>query len=208
MLEFVSGFLAGLGVTSIIVALIENKYHIINRIRKRIALLGNKGTEASLSLEYKSDKPFDKIVEEFKNKLRNQGNIRIVKSTNTSVKIEYGINSLNLMKNVKGNFFIELERMGCGIKELKDKLNSFLGLVSQLETKKVLGEFVGCDLSFTLPYKWDDMNLWVPSGLKVKKYNVSFSDENYKSDIDVSVNKVNIRSNAISSINHLVEKFV
>ena len=66
MIEFLSGFLSGLGITSIIVALLENKYHIINRIRKRISIIKNNGTEANLSLEYKINKDFDDIFEKFK----------------------------------------------------------------------------------------------------------------------------------------------
>lgn len=197
-----------LGFTSIIVALIENKYHIINRIRKGIALIKNSGTEASLSLEYKISNSFEEVLESFKNKLRSETGFKVVKKNNTSVKLEYGTISLNLIHNSKGNLFIELERMGCGIRDLKENLNIFLGKINEFERNKIIKEFIGCDLSFTLPYKWDDLNIWVPNGLKVKKYNVAFSDNSYKSDVEISVNKVNIKSNALQSINYLVEKFV
>ena len=196
-----------LGLTSIIVALIENKFHIINRIRKRTAILKNEGTDAILSLEYKIDKPFKIIVEKFKEKLRNES-FGVDRITNTKAKFRYKTVSFEIILNVQGNLFIEIDKIGCGIRDLKDKLNEFLGKIREIEKEGVLNDFISCDLSFTLPYKWDNLNILIPKGLVLKKYNVGFLDETYKSEVELKLNKVNIKSDTLQSINYLVEKFV
>lgn len=206
--NFVKGFISGLGITSIIVALIENKYHIINRIRKRMAILKNSGTDASLSLEYKIDKSLNEIIEKFKEKLRGGKDFGVDKITNTKAKFRYGSVSFEIILNSQGNLFIEIDKIGCGIRDLKDKINEFLGKIREIEKDGFFLEFIGCDLSFTLPYKWDNLNIWIPKGLELKRYNIEFSDKTYKSEIDIRLNKVNIKSDTLQSINYLVEKFV
>lgn len=201
--------IGSLGLTSIIVALIENKYHIINKIRKRIAVIQNKGTDAVLSLEYKIDKPFDEVVERFKEIFRNDSKeFKLVKKTNTKLISQYKSLTINLIINSQGYLFIEVDRVGCGIKDLKEKINEFLGKIRELERNKTVGEFICCDLTFSLPYKWDNMNIWKPKGLEIRKYHVSFSEENYKSEVEISLNKVNVKSDTIQSLTHIIEKFV
>jgi hypothetical protein len=208
MIEFLSGFFSGLGITAIIVAFLENKYHIINRIRKRVSIIKNSGTEANLSLEYKIDKDFNKIFEKFKDKLRNDKFFKVDKKTDTKIKLQYKSISMNLILTPQKTLFIELDKIGCGIKDLKEKLNEFLGKISEFERDKTLLEFINCHLTFTLPYKWDNMNIWTPKGLVIKKYNVGFSDENYKSEVEISLNKVNIKSDTKESINYIIDKFI
>lgn len=206
--DYFWGFLSGLGVTSIATALIENKYHIVNRIRKFIAVKSNKDTDATLSLEYNTQKGFNEIVEKFKEVFREDKDFKIVKKTDTKLIFQYGSFTINVIQNQQNNIYIETERIGAGIKGLKDKINGFLGYIRKIEKSKVVSDFVGCDLTFSLPYKWDDMNIWTPKGLKIKKYNVGFSEESYKSDVEISLNKVNIKSDTLASINYLVEKFL
>jgi hypothetical protein len=208
MFEFITGFLSGLGVTTIVVSLIENKYHIVNKIRKFFAVRGNKDTDATLSLEYKSEENFEKICSKFKEVFRKDKDFKVVKKTDTKMIFQYGSFTINLIQNRQGNFFIETERIGSGIKGLRNKINFFLGYMREIEKSKIVSEFVGCDLTFSLPYKWDDMNIWTPKGLKIKKYNIGFSEEDFKSEVEISLNKVNIRSDTLQSINLLVEKFL
>ena len=184
------------------------KLNIVNRIRKRISILKNSGTEANLSLEYKIEKDFDTIFEKFKEKLRNDKFFKVDKKTNTKIKLQYKSISINLILTPQKTLFVELDKIGCGIKDLKEKLNEFLGKIIEFEKDKTLSEFINCHLIFTLPYKWDDMNLWTPKGLKIKKYNVSFSDETYKSEVEISLNKVNLKSDTKESINYIIEKFL
>ena len=207
-LDFIFGFISGLGITTIVVALIENKYHIINRIRKQIAIMKNSGTNATLSLEYEIKKPFSEIIEEFKNIFRNSENFKVEKKTDTKARFQYKTISINLIQNAQGNLFIEVDKIGCGIRNLKEKINEFLGKVRQIEKNKIVSEFICCDLTFSLPYKWDNLNIWTPKGLEVKKYNIGFSEKNYKSEIEISLNKVNINSDTLQSLTYIIEKFV
>ena len=207
MVNEIIQWLGSLGITSIVVALIENKYHIINRIRKRMAILKNSGTDASFSLEYKINKSFEVVVDKFKEKLRGK-DFGVDKITNTKAKFRYRSISFEIILNAQGNLFIEVDKIGCGIRDLKDKINEFLGKIREIEKDGLFSDFICCDLSFTLPYKWDNLNIWIPKGLELKKYSVGFSDKTYKSEIDLKLNKVNIKSDTLQSINYLVEKFV
>lgn len=208
MLEYLFGYLSGLGTTTIIVALIENKFHIVNRIRKKISILKNSGTEATLSLEYNIKNDFETIFQKFKDKLRNDKYFKVDKKTNTKIKFQYKSISFNLILTPQKTLFIEIDKIGCGIKDLKEKLNEFLSKIIEFEKDETLKEFISCDLIFTLPYKWDDANLFIPKGLKIKKYNISFLDEKYKSEIKISLNKVNIKSNTKESLNYIIDKFI
>ena len=207
MVNEIIQWLGSLGITSIVVALIENKYHIVNRIRKRMAILKNSGTDASFSLEYKINKSFEVVVDKFKEKLRGK-DFGVDKITNTKAKFRYRSISFEIILNAQGNLFIEVDKIGCGIRDLKDKINEFLGKIREIEKDGLFSDFICCDLSFTLPYKWDNLNIWIPKGLELKKYSVGFSDKTYKSEIDLKLNKVNIKSDTLQSINYLVEKFV
>ena len=207
MVNEIIQWFGSLGITSIVIALIENKYHIVNRIRKRMAILKNSGTDASFSLEYKINKSFEVVVDKFKEKLRGKG-FGVDKITNTKAKFRYGSISFEIILNAQGNLFIEVDKIGCGIRDLKNKINEFLGKIREIEKDGLFSDFICCDLSFTLPYKWDNFNIWIPKGLELKKYSVGFSDKTYKSEIDLKLNKVNIKSDTLQSINYLVEKFV
>ena len=207
MVNEIIQWFGSLGITSIVIALIENKYHIVNRIRKRMAILKNSGTDASFSLEYKINKSFEVVVDKFKEKLRGK-DFGVDKITNTKAKFRYRSISFEIILNAQGNLFIEVDKIGCGIRDLKDKINEFLGKIREIEKDGLFSDFICCDLSFTLPYKWDNLNIWIPKGLELKKYSVGFSDKTYKSEIDLKLNKVNIKSDTLQSINYLVEKFV
>ena len=207
MVNEIIQWFGSLGITSIVIALIENKYHIVNRIRKRMAILKNSGTDASFSLEYKINKSFEVVVDKFKEKLRGK-DFGVDKITNTKAKFRYRSISFEIILNAQGNLFIEVDKIGCGIRDLKDKINEFLGKIREIEKDGLFSDFICCDLSFTLPYKWDNFNIWIPKGLELKKYSVGFSDKTYKSEIDLKLNKVNIKSDTLHSINYLVEKFV
>ena len=207
MVNEIIQWFGSLGITSIVIALIENKYHIVNRIRKRMVILKNSGTDASFSLEYKINKSFEVVVDKFKEKLRGKG-FGVDKITNTKAKFRYGSISFEIILNAQGNLFIEVDKIGCGIRDLKNKINEFLGKIREIEKDGLFSDFICCDLSFTLPYKWDNFNIWIPKGLELKKYSVGFSDKTYKSEIDLKLNKVNIKSDTLHSINYLVEKFV
>jgi len=172
-----------------------------------MAILKNSGTDASFSLEYKINKSFEVVVDKFKEKLRGK-DFGVDKITNTKAKFRYRSISFEIILNAQGNLFIEVDKIGCGIRDLKDKINEFLGKIREIEKDGLFSDFICCDLSFTLPYKWDNLNIWIPKGLELKKYSVGFSDKTYKSEIDLKLNKVNIKSDTLQSINYLVEKFV
>ena len=209
ILELLKWIFGYLGIpSSILLAIIENKFHIINRLQKRIAIFKNSETTGRISLEYKTESNFEKIKEEIKKSFRKEDNFRVVNESKIRIDFIYDIFSIKLILNQNNNIVIEIEKFGCGIRDLKNKINKILGKLTELP-KNLLTDFIDCDLVFSLPYKWDDMNIMKPKGFTIKKYNIGFSDDNYKSStVEVSFDKITIKSDAKEAILHLVDKFI
>lgn len=207
-IDFVTGFLSGFGITTIIVAFIENKFHVINRIKKNYSIWKNKVTDASLSLEYKPKGSFKEVKGKFKEIFRKEKDFIVIKETDTKMIFQYGIFSLTILENSQKNIFIGTSKISSGIKDLKERINTFLGEINKIEKTNVLGSFIDCDLSFSLPYKWDSINIWRPKGLEIKKYSISLSEKTFKSQVEISLNKVNLKSDTLQSLSYIIEKFL
>lgn len=203
--------LIGTSIVSIVVAIIENKYHLIDKIKKEKSILFNEGTEATMLLEYETHTDFDKIKSIFKETFGGQTNLDIKRNSEINMSFNYNIFSINLISSQSGNLFIEVERMGCGIKNLKEKIYSFLAKLNDLSTKydkeDVLFNFISCDLTFSLPYKWFNSNLNIPKNLELKEYTIDLTDREYKSEIKIRLNKVNVKTDAIESITKIIDNF-
>jgi len=203
--------LIGTIVVSVIVAIIENKYHIIDEIKKRKSVFLNEGTEATMVLEYETHTDFEKIKTRFKETFGDQTNLDIKRNSKINMSFNYNVFSINLISSQSGNLFIEVERMGCGIKNLKEKIYSFLAKLNDLSTKNgkedVLFNFISCDLTFSLPYKWFNSNLNIPKNLELKEYTIDLTDREYKSEIKIRLNKVNVKTDAIESISKIIDNF-
>lgn len=208
LITSVISYLVDAGILWVIGLFVENEYHIINRIRKWWAIKSNKETDARISLEYKTTKDFKEVKEDFKRIFRKDKDFRISKDISSRMDFVYDLFSVKLILNQEGNIFINTDRIGCGIKELKNKIGDILEKIRELEKDETIKEFISGDISFTLPYKWDNLNIWKPKGLKIKKYNVSFSENNYKSEIDISLNKINIKIDTKEAISHIIDKFI
>ena len=195
--------LIGTSIVSIVVAIIENKYHVIDKIKKKKSILFNEGTEATMLLEYETHADFEKIKSEFKKFFGSQTDLDIKRNSKINMSFNYNIFSINL--------FIEVERMGCGIKDLKEKIYSFLAKLNNLSTENgnenVLFNFISCDLTFSLPYKWFNSNLNVPKNLELNEYIINLTDREYKSEIKIRLNKVNVKTDAIESITKTIDNF-
>ena len=203
--------LIGTSIVSIVVAIIENKYHVIDKIKKEKSILFNEGTEATMLLEYETHTDFDKIKSIFKEIFGGQTNLDIKRNSEINMSFTYNVFSINLISSQSGNLFIEVERMGCGIKNLKEKIYSFLAKLNDLSTKNdnedVLFNFISCDLTFSLPYKWFNSNLNIPKNLELKEYTIDLTDREYKSEIKIRLNKVNVKTDAIESITKIIDNF-
>ena len=203
--------LIGTFVVSVIVAVIENKYHIIDKIKKKKSVLFNEGTEATMILEYETHTDFEKIKTRFKETFGGQTNLDIKRNSKINMSFNYNVFSINLISSQSGNLFIEVERLGCGIKNLKEKIYSFLAKLNDLSTKNdkedVLFNFISCDLTFSLPYKWFNSNLNIPKNLELKEYTIDLTDREYKSEIKIRLNKVNVKTDAIESITKIIDNF-
>lgn len=205
--DVVSSIIASV-IIFIISIYIENKYHVINRAKKKWTVLFNKETTSQMALEYKTKSDFEKIKEEFKNTFRSEKRFDIKKTTQLSMAFTYDIFSINIINTKTGTVFVEVERMGCGINDMKEKINYFLAKMNELSKKEVLSSFLSCDLTFSLPYKWEDLNLYIPKNFEIKEYTVSYIDEKYKSEIKISLNQVYVKTDAVEAISQIIDRFV
>lgn len=185
----------------------ENKYNLINRIKRRIAILQNKDVEISIAFTYEINNDFEnvkrKIIEQFEN-------VNVKRETKTRIDFNSGLYSINIISEAKNNIFIEIERMGCGIKGLKNKINELLGKLNNLtiENNQILKKFLACDIDLSLPYTWSYININTPKKFNLKRYTIELEEGIFKSQIKIIVDKINIKFNTLQAIFPLLEKFI
>lgn len=185
----------------------ENKYNLINRIRRRIAIFKNKDVVIRLSFNYKTKSSFDKV----KKKILDQfENVDVKRETKTRVDFTTGMYSINLLQNPNYNIFIEVERIGCGIKGLKDKITQFLGILNNISQgeNSVLDKFLACDVDLSLPFVWTYVNINKPKKFRLKKYQIELEEGIFKSQVRIVMDKINIKLNAIDAVLPVLEKFI
>ncbi len=185
----------------------ENKYNLINRLKRKIAILRNKDVEISISFSYESEANFDKIK---KTILEKFNNIDVKRETKTRIDFTAGSYSINLIQNPKNNIFIEVERIGCGIRGLKEKITNFLGILNDISNseKPVLEKFLACDIDISLPFIWTYVNINKPKKFKLKKYQIELEEGTFKSQVKIVMDRINIKLNAKEAVLPVLEKFI
>ncbi len=109
----------------------------------------------------------------------------------------YGLFSITVLETPDKNIYVKINRMGCGIRDLQSKVSNFLGVMSKFENQngvhKVFNGFLSCTLSVSLPYQWKYITINSPKGFELKEYVIKLkSNDDYKSKIDIRLDKINV----------------
>lgn len=201
-------------VVAVLVAIFaEYKLNIINKLLKLIAKIRNKGARANISLEYKTKLSFSEAKARIKEVFRKEVGFVIKRDTNLKLDFNYDIYSISITYNQNKNLFFEVERIGCGINDLKNKINGLLGRLKDLsvgntEKSPTLTEFVGCEIKLALPYKLMAIKVHKPKFFTLKQYNITLEDKNYKSQVEIRLDSINLRFDSKEAINPVLEKFL
>lgn len=104
--------------------------------------------------------------------------------------------------------FIHFERMGSGIRLLKDKINEVLRLLSNLSKENIVENLIACDIDIDLPYTWTYIKINKPKGFRIKEYVIDIEDESeFKSKIQIRMdNKICLKFKGIDDIYQIIQK--
>lgn len=100
--------------------------------------------------------------------------------------------------------------MGCGIRDLRKRITNFLGDMSNFSKEdnenKIFSNFLSCNLSILLPYRWRYLTINTPKGFKLKEYVIALqTEDNYKSEVKIRLDKINAILDSEGAIHHLLE---
>lgn len=176
-------------------------------MKRRVAILQNKDAEISMAFNYETSVDFEKVKKKIVERFEN---VDVKRETKTRIDFNSGSYSINVILDAKNNVFIEVERMGCGIRGLKNKINELLGKLNDLSTgnNQILEKFLACDIDLSLPYKWSYVNINMPKKFNLKRYIIELEEDIYKSQVKIIVDKINIKFNTLQAILPLLEKFI
>jgi len=182
----------------------ENKYNVINRIKKRYAFFKNKNAKIDMKFRYETISDFNNI----KKSLLEQFNKPDVKR-NTDERLDFtsDIFSVTLILEPDKTAFIHFERMGSGLKYLKEKINVVLRSLGNLSKEQRFSNLLACDLDIILPYTWTYVKINKPRGFNIKNYIIDLDDDEFKSNIKIMMdNKISFRFKGIDEIYQIIQK--
>jgi len=185
----------------------ENRYNIVNRIKRRLAILKNKDVIIRLAFSYLVNNSFNEVKKEI---IKQFENVDVKRETKTKIDFTSGTYSVSIIQNSRNNIFIEIERIGCGIKGLKNKILELLGKLNNLSTgnKPILEKFLACDIDITLPFVWTYININQPKKFNIKRYIIELEEGTFKSQVKIIMDKINIKLNTLQAIQPILEKFI
>ena len=171
---YIGFFLVIVGFISWIVGVIlQDKYDLGNRIRKRIAIVFNRGANARMAFTYETDKDFKTVKNEILNLFNNPQS-----KIDNALKLDFSNRyySICVFKEPEGNINIEVERIDAGLKDLRKKIEEMIQKLEYLNNKGVLNSLIGCKLDIELPFSWKLVRMKKPKGFEIKNILVNLED--------------------------------
>ena len=196
----------------IIIIILQWKFSILDRIKKRIAKWKNKRTELNFAIEYNTEiTDFTEIKTKIKKILSSKTQIKVKRDLPVRLDLQYDKFSINIILNSNNNIFFELDKIDCGISDMKDKIIEFLEIIDEFKDKKIINNFIVCDSKFFLPYNWEYLKIKVPERLNLERYEVILNPvrkERKETKIisEVSIKLSNKESKNIQNLNIIATK--
>lgn len=208
--NIIIGLITGL-LTSVGGLFVEYKYNIINRIKKWWAHFRNKQAEVAMNIRYKPKKDFEDIKRELKNSfLKEYSNYDILNESKSKIFLSFDVFTIKIIHDEFNEIFIDLSKTGCGINDLKDKLDVFLSALDKINRKKGLfSNLVSCEISVYLPYIWSYIKVYNPKGFELNNYLIEMKkSEGYKTNVEVRLNSISASVKSIEEISFLLQKLL
>lgn len=199
-------WIGGLIISPIVSIIIENKFQIIGKLKKAYFYILNKNVGFDVNFTFNEISDFDIIKKQFLEITREKNKINVKKNNNNKLEILFDNYLINVILMPTNQLFIDTSRVECGMREIKNKFNSFLSIINQLENKNKL-KVKEASFNIFIPFKWSYVNIRTPKELKLKDYDIKFTEGQYKSIINLRMDKLSISGNE-RAIHYVLDNFM
>ncbi len=185
----------------------EKKYNISNIYNRAVAHFKNKQAEISLALRYKHNKDFGEIKSILKSSFLNKySDYRLLNEKQSRIIIGFDVFTLEIINDEYGDLFFEVLKTGCGIKDLKMKIEKLIKILDDINrVNDSFMEFQACDISLSLPYKWRFAKIYEPKGFELKDYKITMrKSDGFMSNIDISLHSITASLKSTAEITSLL----
>lgn len=190
---------------------LQHKYHLWNKLYQKYAHWRNLGATVSLAIKFKSIKEFNFVKENLKNTLVQKfSDYRLLNEKQELISFYFDEITVIIKHDIFNEIFIEVMNMSSGINELGTKIETFFGIISEInKNNELFGEIISCDLSLQLPYSWTYVNIFEPNGFKLKDYVLKMEGKtSYKTNVEIRLNKVKSTVYSVEEISFLLGKIL
>lgn len=191
---------------SIIGLLIEDKYDLLNRLRKKWAIVTNKGANARLIFTFETETDFNIIKNEV-HSMFGEG----TKKIDNEIKLDFSNShySVIVFKVSIKEVYVEIERMESGLRDLSKKISEIIIDFEGLINKKIFRSLLNCKLDLELPFQWKLIRIKKPKGFVIENYIINMEDQESKTKIKIIMeNTVSINFKGLSMVQEIVKKLL
>ncbi|MBX4196373.1 hypothetical protein KW805_02180 [Candidatus Pacearchaeota archaeon] len=193
-------------VPPILSAIIEYKFGIIGKIKKAWYWVLNKNAGFEIGLSLSKTNEFEKIKTKLIEEARRRfGSAPQKKNNATKLELQTDtyLTTLNYLQNKE--IYISTTKVEAGIRDLKSKASTFLGMVNKLKKDTGLHS-TEASLKIFMPFKWTYVNIRTPRNLKLTDYDIKFNDSQFNSVINLKMNNLSINGEE-NSLNYVLDSF-
>jgi hypothetical protein len=182
----------------IVSMLFEHKFSIIQRLQRFVYYLKNEKSAIDLTLWVESDKEFNDFKRTIKKSFSNK--ISRIKSDKDAI-FEFKTSNYDIVlkRHNNGIYIFETDRIRAGIRNIK---SDFKEIIYVIYNDKFTEDYKvkNISLNIYLPYNWKFIKPLAPKGYKIKDYEVKLENSDYKSIVNLKVERVNLSNNHIEQI--------
>lgn len=191
----------------------ENKYNLISRLKQRYARWRNQRAAINLVLRYVPNEKLD--FDCLKNIIKNSFiteylDYRLLSEKKFKLDIFFDEFTVEIMHDNCNEIYIEILKSSCGIKDLREKVGTFLTVLTRINNeKRLFNGFISCNVTLDLPYTWTYIKIFEPSGFKLKDYSIKMErPDRYKTGVTIHLNSINASLASTEEISFLLDKFL
>lgn len=204
-------FLASLAVTFFSGIFIQHKLHLWNKLHQKYSHWRNLGASAKLSMRFESITEFDYVKQTIKDYfITNFSDYRLLNEQTHNVTLYFDEITVIIKHDNFNEIFIEVMDLSSGINDLANKVENFFGILFEVNKKyKLIGEFISCDLSLQLPYKWAYVSVFEPKEFELNDYVIKMvGTKGYRTNVEMHLNGVNATLSSLEEISFLLAKLL
>ena len=192
--------------TAIVSIIVENKFRVVQRIKKIFIYILNKQVSLKPVFTIKTQKNPKEIGKEISQIWKNNGlNVRITKDSDNFYAMTNGVYNIDLANTENGIIF-QTSVLDAPIREVSEKFSKIMKILEELKSIELKEIF----LSVNLPYKFEFVEIKPTSFLEVYDYDIKLRNDEWKSQLSLKLKnksqELHISSEYTSEIYTIIKK--